>query len=357
MKKLRLLLQVLLWVLLTAATSLSAAGQSSRMVAQPPPDPAIVFNTGNPTGSLMVMNADGSNQQVILKQGNNAKASWSPDGSQIVFASDIKGKGIYIINKDGTGLCKLVPINDSGAWYFAGPVWSPLPLADGKFKIVYANTPSPGASNYDLFVVNANCSNPGNPVNLTNTPVTTEWFPSWSRFANHIAAQYGSSPDVVVYDVGVNGGVVNITSKTYLKDLGLFPPITDPNVVRYVAQPDWGKADDRLAVESNLSVNFDWPQIWITDLTTAGTYNLTQGKVAFADNPSWSPDDTEIVFRQSETVHGTPIGLFKINLATGAVQQLTGFSLTDPKGSWPDWRRCFQSTTQCPSGSTCQLCK
>lgn len=102
-------------------------------------------------------------------------------------------------------------------------------------------------------------------------------------------------------------------------------------------------------------MNFDYPQIWITDLTTANTYNLTQGKVAFADNPSWSPDGSEIVFVQHNTKDGTPMGLFKINLATGAVTQLTGFSRTDVKGYYPDWRRCFRACP--PDKPGCQLCR
>jgi hypothetical protein len=191
---------------------------------------------------------------------------------------------------------------------------------------------------------------------LTNTPNTSEGFPSWSRFADRIAAQDDSQQDVAIYNIGVDGGIVSVSNKSYLRDQGWFP-LTAPGVIREAYEPDWDKAQDRLAVNSHLDVNYDWPQIWITDFTAAGTYSLTQGKVAFAAQPSWSADGTQIVFLQSETVHGTPIGLFKINVATGAVVQLTGFSSTDIKGSYPDWRRCFRSSSQCPPGSTCQLCK
>ena len=53
------------------------------------------------------MNADGSNQ---IKLSNNATAkdlspTWSPDGTKIVFVSDIWGNfEVYIINADGTGV-------------------------------------------------------------------------------------------------------------------------------------------------------------------------------------------------------------------------------------------------------------
>lgn len=186
----------------------------------PPADPAITY-TSALSGLMYVMDQDGSNQ-TLVHGGSNAMPSWSPDGSQIVFASDSrKGKGIYIINKDGSGQCQLATVNGGSAWPYIGPVWSPLPMGDGKFKVVYADVPV-GGINPDLFVVNADCSNPGKPVNITNTPNVTELFPSWSRFANRIAAQVDLQ--VVVYDVNVFSGVVKVTSQTALSTLGLFPP-------------------------------------------------------------------------------------------------------------------------------------
>lgn len=300
-----------------------------------PPDPAIAYEAhGGGAIKLMVMNADGTNKAVVVRQGRNRMPNWSPDGQKLVFASDLNGPGIYIVNKDGTGLCKLVPINDA-MFLFAGPVWSPLPLA-GLERIVYADFPDEGFSR-DLFAVNAYCQNPGAPVNLTNTPNTTEWFPSWSRFADRLAVQENAAaqgPEVVLYTVEPAGNGIALTGRTRLKDLGLF---TD----RYAAEPDWAKADDRIALEANLPSG-EAGELWITNLTLGGTVNLTATTDVHEIHPSWSPDGREIVFRAQPFVNsnlGRPIGIYKINLATGTRTKLaeTGKGVGDLR--YPDWRR------------------
>ena len=67
----------------------------------PPADPAIVFSLN---GDVRVIDEDGSND-VRLSRGDvisTGDPAWSPDGSQIVFATDAQGDGIYVMNADGT---------------------------------------------------------------------------------------------------------------------------------------------------------------------------------------------------------------------------------------------------------------
>ena len=92
---------------------------------EPPPaaDPAIAYRDG---GKLMVMNADGSNQTLLFDTGDYThlgKPDWSPDGTRLVFWSDVQGRGIYTIKVDGTGLSKV--ISTSVAFAVSRPVWSP----------------------------------------------------------------------------------------------------------------------------------------------------------------------------------------------------------------------------------------
>jgi len=63
-------------------------------------------------GRLMVMNADGSNQRVVLTETGveYENPDWSPDGKKLAFTrNSITGgeSGIYVIHVDGTSLKKI----------------------------------------------------------------------------------------------------------------------------------------------------------------------------------------------------------------------------------------------------------
>src|SRR5690606_19617110 len=66
----------------------------------PPADPAIAYEawTNKGTVNLMVMDRDGSNQEVLVTDGYNP--TWSPDGSQLAFSTgSSRPKGIYVVNR------------------------------------------------------------------------------------------------------------------------------------------------------------------------------------------------------------------------------------------------------------------
>lgn len=71
---------------------------------------------------IYVMNIDGSNQKrLTYNEGSDGGPCWSPDGTQIIFHSERKkdGKddnGLYIINKDGSSVRKLI----TNGWQPAG---------------------------------------------------------------------------------------------------------------------------------------------------------------------------------------------------------------------------------------------
>ena len=55
--------------------------------------------------SLYLMAADGSNLRSLTStKGSDYSPDWSPDGTQIIFASDRDGNWeIYVMNADGSG--------------------------------------------------------------------------------------------------------------------------------------------------------------------------------------------------------------------------------------------------------------
>lgn len=312
--------------LLVLAVAVSSRGQTG---------PAIAYEAHTASGiMLMVMNADGSGKTALIMRGRNRMPNWSPDGTQLVFASDLNGAGIYLIDVNGTGLCKVVAINDSNNLY-AGPVWSPVRLSDANYWIVYADFSSTTSESYALFAVKASCASPGAHVQLTNSSAASTWFPSWSQDATKIAAQVSPAggPYIGTYSIAIASGVPQLSSFTSLQSL--FGG-------RYSADPDFAKIDDRIALEANFPTSTDPGGIWITDGSSVGTYDVTNTTAYQEIEPSWSSDDSQIVYRRqpfSNGQFGTPIGLYKRNLTTGTITKLAGTGTKVRDLHYPAWRR------------------
>jgi TolB protein len=87
----------------------------------------------NQTGALFVANADGTGLRQITPYGlanshDNGLAHWSPDGSQILFASvhgPFASASLFVIHPDGSGL-RPITLDTGGSFSLAfTPGWSP----------------------------------------------------------------------------------------------------------------------------------------------------------------------------------------------------------------------------------------
>ena len=143
-------------------------------------------------GNIWVMNANGSQQTLLLTNGSSP--SWSPDGTKILFTRNIVGgfNDIFVMNADGTGVTNLT--NNPGSYY--SPKWSP----DGA-RIIFE-----GSSG--IYTMNAN----GTGVSvLTNNGGNPEWSPDGSKVA--FSRYQNGNPDVFVINVdGTN--VVPLTNNS-----------------------------------------------------------------------------------------------------------------------------------------------
>lgn len=306
------------------------AGQKGGSKNQPPRDPAITYAACNGpwcSPQLMVMNADGTNKTAVWTKGVSANPDWSPDARRLVFTytpSRNDAPGIYLVNVDGSGLCKLATLHG----YNNNPVWSPVPMVDGSEWIFYVDYPSPGSST-DLYAVRADCSNPGQPVNLTNTPGEDDWYPSWSRLSNRlVVTPCGDGCTVAVYDVSLVNGVPQLSNRTTLRDLGLFDGL-------YPGPASWAKNDDRLVLTASDPLT-GTTNLWITDLTLSGTYQLTLNPAPGGiNNPNMSPSGNDIV------VYGfdAGAGIYKLTKQPGAggTEIWASTRLADI-GTYPKWR-------------------
>jgi TolB protein len=133
---------------------------------------------------LYTMNADGTNRvQVTNVAGFEAAPRWSPDGTRVAYDADRNGsRGIYVKNADGTGAEVKV---SGGADTAGGAVWSPngsqLAFVESSGKVCVV---SPNGSGMTL---------------LTDVPAngsTLFWSPDGARVGFH--SMNGAAVDLFV---------------------------------------------------------------------------------------------------------------------------------------------------------------
>jgi Tol biopolymer transport system component len=312
--------------LLAIVLSLSLPGWAQKAKPPQPPvppaDPAIAFCAERSWASsdLMVMNADGTNQKVLLagtKKPNtisNHDPSWSPDGTRLAFYSDVQGPGIYIIEKNGSGLCKVIAMNEGGSYGAGNPQWSP----DGAY-ILYSDSEGPGTA-VNLYLTTAICGS-ATRINLTNSPNGGEFWPTWSPDGTRLAACVGGDPlDVVVFDLGIgDGGALSAINPINLTATG-------PLANAFCVEVDWAKSSGRIAVRAD-------SDIWVVYPDAPGVAdNLTRTPLIEDRDPSWAPLDAQIVFVCGDS-------LYKMNPDGTGVTRIASPPSSGKPLRGPAWRR------------------
>ena len=309
--RIRFLGLVTILVLLGAVLLIGASGWAQKAsvakppkppVPPPPPaDPAIVYVENiskgaavyKTIGRLMVMNADGSNQQVVLTETGveYLDPTWSPDGTQLVFIrGDLIGrrKGICIINVNGTGFRKVIEDSSAGEIYYGPATWSPLPLADGNHKLAFCYSVRRPDGTYEIdhevFIINLN------GTGLVRLTVNTGGSPIyWSPMADRITFPACCDPETG------NGGFV-VCRINYDPVTALFS-LTPEHTCFEFGWGIWANTQEKLAVHK-MNAN-GVADIWIYDLLTPSLSSpLTSTPNNYEHDWSWSPDDSKILFVQ-----------------------------------------------------------
>jgi Tol biopolymer transport system component len=117
-----------------------------------------------PVNEIYVMDADGSDEERLIRGAGDDSPAFSPDGTKIAFVSRRdRDPGIYVLDADGTNIEKLT----SGALDNTTPSWSP----DGE-RIVFSGE---GALGTEIRVVNAD----GTEARSVTDPPTEGIDPVW----------------------------------------------------------------------------------------------------------------------------------------------------------------------------------
>jgi Tol biopolymer transport system component len=238
-----------------------------------------------PGGSVWVMNADGSNERQLTFGAGGATGysdgfvgGFSPDGTKIVFQRSVAPAGgaprnfeVFTINVDGTGETNLT--NNAGATLNSDsqPSWS----ADGNSIAFQSNR----AGNADIWVMNANGSN---PRNLTAGSTAEESAPEFSPDSQQIAFQSdrgfiprpdaagGSGRNLEIYRMSAVDGsnVVRLTFNDY--NPAATGGLTANNLSGFDLNPHWSPQGDRIVFHSGRGIEFgaaQWDAFTINSAT------------------------------------------------------------------------------------------
>jgi Tol biopolymer transport system component len=253
--------------------------------------------------AIYVMDGDGGGQGRLTDDGGDASTAagvqfqtdpaWSPDGTQIAFASAREGSfDIYVMNADGAGTKRLTSTSASDR----SPSWSP----DGS-RIVFSRSSDGGK----VWVMGAD----GTGARRLTDDLAEEGEPSWSPDGRRIAYSHRGpgfdSREIWVARTDGSGrrGVTSLGAKSYA--------------------PDWSPDSTRLAFSADQ--NGGRYDIYTIRVDGKGLRRPVRSPED-AFEPAWSPDGSQIAFSRG--------GAIVVTTLDGVERQLTDPEDNDSNPAW-----------------------
>jgi dipeptidyl aminopeptidase/acylaminoacyl peptidase len=232
-------------------------------------DPATIASTRNPDARPVPVDD-------LFFSRNITDPSWSPDGKEIVFSTNLTGRlNLWKVATAGGWPIQLAVSDDR---QFSA-VWSP----DGKW--IGWQQDRGGNEAYDIYVV---APGGGTPLNLTSTPDVSETNPSFSPDSKMLMVGWKPTKSPMT-DIAV----INLATKS-VRNL-----TNEKSADRFWFPVGWSR-DGKFVVANRLKADFTIAEVYNIDTATGQMNNLTPDSKVRITASSLAPDDKRILVTSNE---------------------------------------------------------
>ncbi|MFC1999233.1 hypothetical protein ACFLXE_00555 [Chloroflexota bacterium] len=248
-----------------------------------------------------------ANPQNLTGSGGSSQPSYSPDGSQIVYAVSLGN--LWTINSDGTG--------DSFFYSDAGTIKDPAWHPTNSDLIAYSSN---ATGNYEIYILDTSTS-PVTTTQVTFRPddgmgnLIHDIEPTWSPAGNKLI--YASSDAMGSYELRM----INSDGSS---DMHIY------NGMSSCRQPAWHPGGQWLAWSEGGDIKVGKPKVGWMD----NQENLTSNFAADDTQPAWSPGGNRLAFNRDGNLWTNPFDPSDAYSSRDQETQLTDNANND---TWPAW--------------------